>query len=853
MKQTILLLMLAFVGHLFAANSDRVIRIGGSPMPPLVYLDTNDQVAGIIPQLVDQIAKESNWKVLWSVDSWAKQLERLESGEIDIMSGIGYSVERAIKFDFSEQSVLSVWGQLYTKPGYQVANFLEVDNKSIGILNNGISGLRFIELCKKFGVDCHIKNYDSFRDVFKAIHSGEVDAGVVNSHYGFVVENEFNVIRSDVMFNPFPVLFATKKDRNKHLLDKLDSTLGKWKNTEDSYYYIVTDSWLTQRKSSPIAKWLRYLLTIFIIATIITAIIVFILRGEVRRRTFELNRSEEQLKQIIDLVPHAIFASDQKGHIILANKETVKLFEKTLEELKHLTIEQLIEIHPYYSKLLNDERVRYHQKSELRQEISVCPINKEMKFYDVAKVPFVKKDDCEEGVVSVAVDITEQKLSQDKIAHMAKHDDLTGLPNRSFLMDRLEQSLLLAKRHKRFGAVMFIDMDLFKNINDTMGHSVGDELLKITAKRIDLHCRTSDTVSRFGGDEFVVLLNELGYEYDAAKQNAKSIAKKIQAEVIKEVEIGGNNISISISQGLVFFPFDATNTEQIIKRADLAMYHAKLLGRNKVVTFHPQMEQRINRQERLKTELKSSIKEQQLEVLYQPQYNIKTNQIEGAEALLRWYHPFEDFISPMEFIPLAEESDTILALGEFVLSESFSQLLNWQKSFGQQFYITVNLSARQIASDLLIPFIDNLIKHADLSYHSLELEVTESLLMMDMERAVDVLSQLKKRGIKISLDDFGTGYSSLSYLKKLPLDKLKIDKSFVNDIPGDHDSEAIARTIISMASELGLEVVAEGIESEAQVEFFREQGCYLFQGFYFSQPCTVAELNRALIKQKNQA
>jgi len=841
---TLLTLLLSWPGLSQAAEAKRLVRVGGAPMPPLVIVEPSGAVSGIIPQLMEEMAKEHNWQIEWVIDSWANQLERLDEGAIDVMSAIGYSEKRAFSFDFSSQSVLSVWGQVYTQPSSKMSNFLQVDGQTIGVLNNGISGLRFIELCHRFGVNCLIKHYDSYDDIFKALERADIKAGVVNSHYGFVVESEFNVLRSDIMFNPFPVLFATRKGSNGDILAQIDQSLASWKATEGSVYYTITENW-TQQDQAVFPEWLKFSIFGLSLVVLLTSLIIVVLRREVKRQTRQLELSEAQLKQIIDIVPHAIFASDASGKIVLANLESTRVFNRTFQELSTLTRTEIMQRQPYLDGLLgDDEKIMGRQQREFDQEVKLELPDGQVAIYQLSKVPFIRKRSNTPAVVSVAVDITEQKITAEQMEHMAKHDDLTNLPNRAFLMDRLEQSLLLSKRHKRFGAVIFVDLDLFKNINDTLGHSIGDALLQATSKRLKTHCRESDTVSRFGGDEFVILLPEIGNTYELAKMNAKSISEKIREEVVKEITIGGHEISTSISQGLVFFPFDAENTEQIIKRADLAMYHAKLLGRNKIVTFHPSMEQRINRKERLKSELKQALKNNQLSVVYQPQYSMKTNRFEGAEALLRWSHPVEDSITPMEFIPLAEETDTIIALGEYVIREACKQLDRWRTMIQSQFYITVNLSARQIAYEQLIPFIDGVLSDTAFDYSQLELEVTESLLMVDMERAVKVLKRLKDKGIRISLDDFGTGYSSLSYLKKLPLDKLKIDKSFVNDIPGDHESETIARTIISMASELGLEVVAEGVETKEQVDFFCRQGCFLFQGYYFSEPCDSAELNR---------
>lgn len=850
MRLLIFLTILVFGLTAFSAEQPpRVVRMGGAPMPPLVFVDESGKVDGVIPQVVHEIAKKHNWQVEWQIDSWSNQLERLKTGELDVMSAIGYSDERARFFDFSEQSVLSVWGQLYTHEGYTIDNFLQLDGQEVAVLRNGISGIRFAELCSRFGVECILRPMDSYQQVFEALDNKQVTAGVVNSHYGFVVEHHYKVIRSDVMFNPFPVLFASPKDTHADLLSAIDDALKEWKADKESVYYQITDNWILANNQTSFPTWLIYSLYVLTGSILLISLVAFLLRQEVKRRTRELSLSEAQLKQIINLVPHAIFATDATGKIILANLESTRVFNQTLSELKSLTRAELMQKQPHLEALLaEDDKFMGRQTGSFNQEVEVIHQFEGPSYYQMAKVPFVRKKSHIPAVVTVAVDITEQKLSTERIEHLAKHDELTDLPNRTLLMDRINQSIALAKRHNRVGAIIFVDMDLFKNVNDTLGHSVGDVLLQVTAARLKKHCREADTVARFGGDEFIVLLNELGSDFENAQRNAINIARKIRMDVVKEAYIGRHEISVSISQGIAFFPYDADKPEQLIKRADLAMYHSKLLGRNKVVTFHPSMEQKINRKEKLKNELKQAVRREELSLVYQPQFDTRTGRFRGAEALIRWKHRHEDYISPLEFIPIAEETGIVLEVGEYVLTEACMQAARWNEQLAEPFYITVNLSARQIASKSLVPFIERVLKLSGLAPELLELEVTESLLMVDMDRAVQILNQLKEQGIKVSLDDFGTGYSSLSYLKKLPLDKLKIDKSFVNDIPGDRDSETIAKTIISMANQLDMEVVAEGVETEEQVEFFSEQGCHLFQGFYYSTPCSAPEMTRKFIK-----
>ncbi len=845
----IFILLFLTWSSLWASERKRVIKIGSASSPPLVFLDERGRVDGIIPQLFAEIAKENNWEVEWSIEAWAMQLERLKSGDLDLMGSIGYSTERAEFFDFNEESILTVWGQVYMERDAKLNNFLSLDGKKVAVLNNGISGLRFAELCQQFSVNCQIVAEESYQKVFEAIDNGKVDAGVVNSHYGMVFEKYYRIERSEIMFNPFAVLFATKRGDNLDVLAAIDRSLRAWKLNKNSVYFSITKGWLEQKSELEMPVWMRYTLWGLSLTLILLFGVTYFLRSEVKRRTKELSLSEAQLRQVINIVPHAIFATDAQGQFIMSNLESTRVFNRSAQQLKLVTRSELMKQQPHLAELLSDDALLMGNKSgTFNHIIEVQQRFGELRYYQMSKVSFVRKQSQLPAVVTVAVDVTEQKESIAKIEYLAKHDELTNLPNRSLLVDRLTQSINMCVRYNRNAALIFIDLDLFKNINDTIGHAVGDVLLQVTASRLKKHCRDSDTVARFGGDEFVILLSELSDDLETATQEASNITRKIREEVIKEAQIGKHAISVTVSQGVVMVPSDADKSDKALQRADLAMYRAKAAGRNKVVFFSPEMEQSIKRKERLKADLRRAIRNEELFVMYQPQVDIHANKIIGTEALVRWRCKDQGLIYPLEFIPVAEESGAIIEIGEFVLKEACFAAEKWHQQFDQEQYVTVNLSAQQIAHKHFIKSVDEVLEQFLLPHHLLEFEVTESMLMVDLDRAIKLLSSLRDRGIKVSLDDFGTGYSSLSYLKKLPLDKLKIDKSFVKDIPGDKDSETIAKSIISMASNLGMKVVAEGVETEQQLNFFKEHHCHIIQGYYFSEPLEYKDISQLVVR-----
>lgn len=452
-----------------------------------------------------------------------------------------------------------------------------------------------------------------------------------------------------------------------------------------------------------------------------------------------------------------------------------------------------------------------------------------------------------ETAIEIVVDITEKKHREDEIHRMAFYDPLTRLPNRRLLLDRLEQAFIAGTRNGQHGAVLFLDLDHFKILNDTRGHNVGDLLLREFAGRLQAVVREGDTVSRQGGDEFVVLLNNLSAEKQTAVSQAWHVAEKIRAFLDQPVNLAGHEKHITASIGISLFRGHDTPVDELFKRADTAMYQAKSAGRNCVRFFDPAMQAALEAASALETDLRQALSEQQFILHYQPQIN-RAGQIIGAEALLRWTHPERGPVSPMAFIPLAEETGLILAIGRWVLEEACSQLKAWSDIVAATgLRLAVNVSARQFRQPDFVEEVREVIAATGADPARLKLELTESLVLADVADTIAKMVELKTLGIGFSMDDFGTGYSSLSQLKLLPLEQLKIDQSFIRDLGiGPHDAE-IVETIIAMGRTLGFHVIAEGVETEAQMGFLVRAGCDAYQGYLFSRPVPAAEFEGLLM------
>jgi diguanylate cyclase (GGDEF)-like protein len=444
-------------------------------------------------------------------------------------------------------------------------------------------------------------------------------------------------------------------------------------------------------------------------------------------------------------------------------------------------------------------------------------------------------------IIGTIVDVTERKLAEARLAYLAHHDALTGLPNRTMLVERLEHSMAYAQRQDRYVAVLFLDLDRFKTINDTRGHARGDELLRQVAKRLRSVVRATDTVARSGGDEFIIVAGDVGGAGDLI-----SVAKSVQSAFTTPLKLGTDEVFVSASIGVSVYPRDGTDVDTLIKNADAALYQAKDKGRDNIQYFTVDLVESAARRIGLEADMRRALDRGEFVLHYQPLVGLRSGTLLGFEALLRWNHPVLGLVLPEEFIPVAEESGLIVQVGEWVLRSACAQQRAWSDAGYDVRRVTVNISARQFQHRDLADIIGGIIAQTQIAPGALEIELTETLLMSDIPNSVATLRTLRQMGVSISIDDFGTGYSSLGYIKNFPIDSLKIDRTFVRDITTDRYDEAIAAAIIALARSLGLHVIAEGVESQAQLV---RLGCDEGQGYFFGEPAAPAACEALLKRQ----
>ena len=558
---------------------------------------------------------------------------------------------------------------------------------------------------------------------------------------------------------------------------------------------------------------------------------------DLQLRDFALNQS-----------PDSIFTLDANGFILSVNDTACRIFGYSRNEMVGQTVNLLNRNYDMneWSRWWQTVKTRRHHTSFANNQ------NKSGHEFPVEVAASYFAYNQQELCILSVKDITERKKHEDVIQHLAYHDALTNLPNRRLLLDRLQQSLISANRHEHIGALLFVDLDNFKKINDSQGHSGGDNVLKTLATRISSHLRAEDTVARIGGDEFVILLPFLSTEANIAKQRAEDLANKLLNLVTRPIDTEDQPLHITASIGVVNFPNNSDNdAEKLISFADTAMYQAKEKGRNGVVYFEMSMAEDVTRQINLEKRLRTALDSKELYLNFQPQYK-GLQQLIGAEVLLRWNAPTFGIISPAEFVPILESSGLILEVGEWVMRQACLQLKQWIDAglWDSDLTLGINISPMEFGQPHFVAQVASILKETGVPPHNLDIEITEGTVISNIEQIIETLEALRTLGVKISIDDFGTGYSSLTYLKRLPIDMVKIDQSFVKDIPGDDSAGAIISTIISMAEHLNLDIIAEGIESIEQLQYLQANGCEKFQGFYFSAAMPESEFSPLLKENK---
>lgn len=565
---------------------------------------------------------------------------------------------------------------------------------------------------------------------------------------------------------------------------------------------------------------------------------------EIAKTSHEFDAMANQLKATLDAIPDLLFEFDLGGRYIAVHLPLDNSVLTSEDELVGKTLQQVLP--PESAAIVMAALQEANEKGWCHGKQYQRETNKGLTWFELSVAKKATKNNESPRFIVLSRNITERKSAESEIQQLAFYDTLTALPNRRLLLDRLRHALDSSARSGNDGALLFLDLDHFKTINDTLGHDTGDLLLKQVAERLAVCIRKDDTVARLGGDEYVIVLANLSAQPLESATQVASIAEKILASLNQPYQLTSGTYHSTASIGVSLFSDHNLSQDELLKHADIAMYQAKKAGRNTIRFFDPNMQNAINAKAAMESELRTALKKQQFQLHYQVQVDDSGRPF-GAEALIRWHHPQRGLITPVHFIPMAEETGLILAIGDWVLETACAQIKLWQQdSAHNNLALSVNVSAKQFRQKNFVSQVKAAVRHHSVNPALLKLELTESMLLEDVEDTVATMNALKEIGVQFSLDDFGTGYSSLQYLKRLPLNQLKIDQSFVRDIAIDSSDQAIVKTIIAMAQTLNLQVIAEGVETEEQRQLLIDNGCTNFQGYLFGKPMPNEQFESAL-------
>jgi len=828
-------------GPLLAA--EREVRVGVYDNPPKIAAGADGQPSGILGDLLRAVAAAEGWTIKPVPCGWEACLAAVQAGTIDLMPDVAYSESRARVFDFHRVPALHSWSQLYRRDGVVVQSMLDLEGRRVAVLDGSVQQESLRSLLAGFGLKAELIPVRSFDEGFAAVADARADAVAANHHFGGRAADRYGLLPTGVVFLPSRLFYATADGRNADLLAAVDRHLEPWQADPDSIYYRTLQTWgaAAPKPVIPPAFWWGLVTAVGLLVLALGG--MALLRREVARRTGELRASEQKLSTILDSVDMPIYIKDRELRYRYANRKACELLGRPAGHIVGLRDDDFFGAPALEAMRAGDRQVLDTGERVVTEEVSPLRDGSGSRTYLSVKLPLYSPDNEVHALCGIATDITDQHQFLREIHQLAFFDPLTHLANRRQLIERLQQQLTDDAEIHGSHALLLVNLDRFKDINDTQGPGTGDQMLQQAAQRLSVCARHGDLVARLSGDEFAVLLDSPSLQLPLARHQVEQLARRI-LQSVGEVpyHIAGQDHRISACIGVVLLADGRASVEDVLKRADLALMQAKASGRGMVRFFQPDMEAVVAARAALEADLREGLARHQFLLHYQPQVDDRGRMF-GVEALVRWQHPARGMVAPGSFIGLAEVSGLIEPLGQWILRTACRQIAEWGcRPETAALRVAVNISARQLHHPDFVQQVLAVLAEAGADPRRLELELTESHLVEDVDGAVAKMHALKVRGVRLSLDDFGTGYSSLSYLKRLPLDQLKIDQSFVRDLLIDANDLSLVKAIIDMGRSLQLAVIAEGVETQAQRDMLAQAGCNHFQGYLYSRPVPVDEL-----------
>lgn len=815
------------------------LKVGIYTQEPDVFIGQDGQPAGILGEILKRIADREGWSLNTVPCDWAQCLNLLRAGRIDILPDVTYTPERAKQFSFHHTAALSSWSQIYTRATTPLRSIEDLQNKSLAVLEGSVQQSYLQRLARELPLAIRFSTVTHLAEGFRQVRDGEIDAVAADYFFGELSVQNYGVIPTPIIFQPTQAFYATPKGSHPQVLATIDHYLALWQARPDSDYYQILSQWRNPPTESIFGqKGPRVIASLGGLLLLVLAL-ALLLRLQVRRKARQLSLSERRLGAMLDSLDAAACIKDLNLRYTFANRKIERLLGVDEGGLIGKHDEEIFKDDAALKTIMDEDRaIIASGKRMVRRSALALSSQEGKRNYLVIKGPMRDAAGRVEAICVVFTDITDQ-LHAEEMAHwLSRYDPLTKLPNRRTALAKLEELVGTMQSGHAIGGLLLINLDAFKKINDVHGYETGDQVLRGTATRLAQTLRAQDLLARIGTDEFMVLLPNLGTHLNDAAHKAMHVAEKLRLAIGgSPFTVNGHPVLITGRIGLTLIHRHSTSVNELFHEADAASDQARQDGGNCVTFYERQLQSEAEQRLWLEQNLLQALHTPQLTLYLQPQFNA-AGRVTGGELLARWKHPQRGNIPPELFIPVAEESGLINLLGEWSLAFACEALRSLQ-ALGEPYPLSLNVSPKRLMDPQFAEHIRTILEQSDVPGNRLILEVTEGILIQDIQAVAKRMHELARMGIRFSIDDFGTGYSNLAYLKRLPLYELKIDKSLIQDLPQDTDNQAIVRLILAMADQLGLRVVAEGVETVAQRDFLVQQQCDALQGYLLARPMPV--------------
>jgi diguanylate cyclase (GGDEF)-like protein len=835
---TALLAAFMATGVATLAQADSLtLRVGVYDNEPKVYIRSNGSPSGLFIELLERMADIEGWTLEYVPCLWAECLELLERGSIDLMPDVAASAARRDRFAFNTVPVALAWSQIYSVAIRDLLDLESLSGLRVSALQDSVQQHYLEHLDSSARLPIQIHPVESMADVLRAVRDGEADAAATNNFYGGRMAGRYGLLETPITFDHTSLHFAANGDADSNVLTRIDFHLQRWKADPASPYYAAMVNAVTPPTTQAAPGWLRPLAMAVLTGGILGLLAIFLLRGRVRDQAARLLRSGQHLEHLLTSSPVILYSlrgRDMHLDWVSGNIERILGFPRSAVMEPHWWEGQL---HPEDRRaaLRRSNRVltQRHDTREYRihdAEGRVRHIRDERRLIDSPN------GNSQPVVIGSWTDLTELHERRQQLDYLSTHDPKTGLPNRNLLIDRLDQALKHARRKNTGVMVVLVDIDRFRHINDSLGTEAGDQVLTAVADRLDKACDNAATIARSGSDEFCVVL-----EIDADGQETR-LVQDMHHALASPIRAADHDLVVSVSLGAALYPRDGQNRDTLLAAAELALESARRTGGDRVRFYEATLGEHTSRRLFLENELRHAIGRGELELYFQPQLRLADRSIQSVEALVRWNHPQRGLVAPADFIPLAEETGLIERIDRWVLEQACAQMAHWDAEGATVPKLAINLSPREFQDGSLVDLVDAALSRNGLTGDRLEVEITETMLMEFPEQALKVLRRLEALGVHLCMDDFGSGYSNLAFIRRLPLHRLKIDRSLIREVEHSRHNRLIIQAIIAMAEALELELVAEGIETEKQLDFLYRSGCRIGQGFLLGKPMPAADM-----------